>query len=178
MATDPKEIFSEYSTTSTSSSAEIPPLKNDSDETRKRYKAIDRESFILMFSMFFIIFHLIELVLGVTVDKIIYNLGPTAIGIEIVYETALIILNIALLLGTWYRERPGLIIWLGGVFPLILANLAWRVYRLAENKRGELVECFIDVFILFSYLFVWPKVHSFNRNRNVVVNRIANEIKV
>lgn len=129
MATDPKENFSEYSTTSTSSSAEIPPLKNESDETRKRYKAIDRESFILMFSMFFIIFHLIELVLGVTVDKIIYNLGPTAIGIEIVYETALIILNIALLLGTWYRERPGLIIWLGGVFPLILANLAWRVYR-------------------------------------------------
>ena len=133
MATNPKEIISEFSTTSTSTSpstsSEILPLKNESAETRKRYKAIDRESFILMFSMFFIVFHVIELVLGVTVDKIIYNLGPTAIGIEIVYETALIILNIALLLGTWYRERPGLIIWLGGVFPLILANLAWRVFR-------------------------------------------------
>ena len=137
MSTEPKEevesLDSEFSSTTASTSSTSSdglPLKKDSpSESRKKYKAIDRESFILMFSMFFITFHLIELVLGVTVDKIIYNLGHTAIAIEIVYETALIILNIALLLGTWYRERPGLVIWLGGVCPLILANIAWRIYR-------------------------------------------------
>ena len=33
-------------------------------------KAIDRESFMLLFAMFFCMFHLIEVVLGVTTDKV------------------------------------------------------------------------------------------------------------
>merc|ERR1712212_92912 len=143
--------------------------------SKKRMKAIDRESFILMFAMFFIIFHLIELILSVTIDKVVYNISMIAILIEATYETALIILNIALLLGTWHGDRPGLIIWLGGVIPLLIANLAWRIYRVSEYKLFELVECIIDLFIFVAYLFVWPKVHEFNKNRKVIHNRIKAE---
>ena len=36
-----------------------------------RYKTIDRESFLLMSSSFFIVFHLIEMVLGFSIDSMI-----------------------------------------------------------------------------------------------------------
>ena len=112
------------STTSTAGGDQ--PARN---HIRKKSKAIDRESFILMFSFFFIVFHLIELFLGVTIDKVVYNLSYVAIIIECIYESMLIMLNVSLLLGTWYRDRPGLVIWLGGIIPLLIANLAWRLYR-------------------------------------------------
>ena len=63
-----------------------------------------------MFSFFFIVFHLIELFLGVSIDKVVYmyNLSYVAIIIECIYESMLIMLNVSLLLGTRYRDRPGL----------------------------------------------------------------------
>ena len=59
-------------------------------EDFKKYKAIDRESFILLFALFFSMFHLIELVLGVTIDKVVYDMDDITIIIETAYETILI----------------------------------------------------------------------------------------
>ena len=40
-----------------------------------------------------------------------------------------LVFNVSLFLGVWYRNRAGLVVWLGGVVPFLIANLAWRMYR-------------------------------------------------
>jgi len=151
------------------------PFSSDEKRAKRknRYKAIDSESFLLMASSFFIFFHLIEMILGISIDLTITEpkLDKYTLILEAVYEAVLILLNIALLLGTWNRHRAGLVAWMGAVPPLLFVNLAWRCYRLYVYTWNELVEVIIDAFNIVAYVFVWPKVKAFNEDRHVVRNR-------